>query len=83
MHSANSRKRVEKTAFGVFLGQYEYEYLPFGVQGAPMFFNEQIRPVLEGIPNVILFIDDILIASSTLGHHFRDIEDVFFTFETL
>ena len=33
--------------------------------------------VLAGLPNVRLFIDDILIASETLEEHMRDIKEVF------
>ena len=72
-----SEDSTSRTSFACFMGKYEYVYLPFGVQAAPGFFQEQMEKVLEGLPNVRLFIDDILIASETLEQHFKDIEAVF------
>ena len=72
-----TERSKSRTSFACFMGKFEYEVLPFGVQAAPGYFQEQMRRVLEGLPNVILFIDDILIASDSLEQHFRDIEAVF------
>ena len=72
-----SEDSIGRTSFACSLGKYEYVYLPFGVQAAPGFFQEQMEKALEGLPNVRLFIDDILIASETLEQHFKDIEAVF------
>ena len=41
-------------------GLYHYNRLPFGVASAPALFQRAMDTILEGVPNVICYIDDIL-----------------------
>ncbi|GJP77657.1 hypothetical protein CLOP_g8017 [Closterium sp. NIES-67] len=68
-----------KTAFRTRYGSYEYTVMPFGLTNAPSTFqltmNEFFRPLLDKC--VIVYLDDILIYSTTREAHLRDLEAVF------
>ncbi|GJP38824.1 hypothetical protein CLOM_g23232 [Closterium sp. NIES-68] len=68
-----------KTAFGTRYGSYEYTVMPFGLTNAPSTFqltmNEVFRPLLDKC--VIVYLDDILIYSTTREQHLKDLEAVF------
>ena len=52
-------------------GLYRYTQLPFGVASAPVLFQKLMDSVLQGIPNVICYIDDILVTGSSDEDHYR------------
>lgn len=41
------------------LGLFNYKRLPFGVSSAPSIFQKVMDQVLQGIPSVVCFFDDI------------------------
>ena len=47
-------------------GLYQYNRLPFGVSSAPSIFQRTIEEVLQGIPHVCVYLDDILIAGQLI-----------------
>lgn len=50
---------------------YRYTRLPYGVSSAPGIFQRLMETVLQGIPNVIVYIDDILITGATEDEHLK------------
>ena len=42
-------------------GFYQYHRLPFGVASAPAVLQQTMERVLQGIPHVVVYIDDILL----------------------
>jgi hypothetical protein len=50
-------------------GQFCYKRLPFGVSPAPEVFHCVIADVIKDLPNVIHYIDDILIFTATRKEH--------------
>ncbi|GJP69713.1 hypothetical protein CLOP_g713, partial [Closterium sp. NIES-67] len=68
-----------KTTFRTRYGSYEYTVMPFGLTNAPSTFqltmNEVFRPLLDKC--VIVYLDDILIYSTTGEQHLKDLEAVF------
>ena len=59
------------------LGLYKYQRLPFGVASAPAIFQRAMDQILQGIPGVICYIDDILVIGSTVEEHLQRLEEVF------
>ena len=55
-------------------GLFKYNRLPFGVSSAPSIFQRIIEGVLQGIPNVVAYIDDILITGRTEEEHLRTLD---------
>ena len=57
-------------------GLYRFNRLPFGIASAPALFQRAMDTILQGIPHVICYIDDILITGSTEEEHLRNLEEV-------
>ena len=57
-------------------GLYRYTRLPFGVALAPALFQKMMDAVLQGIPGVICYIDDILITGKDEESHLRSHKEV-------
>ncbi|KAL5516505.1 hypothetical protein EMCRGX_G001854 [Ephydatia muelleri] len=53
-------------------------WMPFGVSSAPSIFQRIMDSVLQGIPKVIVYIDDILITGSTDKEHLETLEKVLY-----
>ena len=58
------------------LGLYRYTRLPFGVASAPAIFQRTMDTLLQGIPGVICYIDDILITGQTESEHLKALDEV-------
>ena len=50
------------TTINTSKGLYQYARFPFGVSSAPAVFQRMMEGLLQGIPNVSVYLDDILIA---------------------
>ena len=50
-------------------GLYSYRYLPFGLTASPGIFQSFISKILDNIPNVVCYQDDILIMSPDSKSH--------------
>ncbi|KAI4887000.1 hypothetical protein NFI96_027939, partial [Prochilodus magdalenae] len=57
-------------------GMFCYNRLPFGITSAPSIFQRIMDQVLQGLPNVHCFLDDILITGQDEAHHLRNLEAV-------
>lgn len=69
----------EKTSFTTVFGQFQYKRLPFGLATAPGAFQKVLETVLAGLVWVkcLVYIDDILVFSSTWEEHLAILTDVF------
>lgn len=54
-----------------------YNRLPFGVASAPAIFQKTMDTVLQGIPGVVCYINDILVSSTDEETHFCSLAEVF------
>ena len=57
-------------------GLYSYSRFAFGVASAPTMFQKLMDVVLQGIPGVICYIDDILVSSKDEESHLKSLEEV-------
>ena len=62
---------VYKTAFMTPDGQYEFTRMPFGM------VNSGLRKILEGMPGVGNYIDDIVIHNDSWEDHLRTLKELF------
>ena len=57
-------------------GLYKYLRLPFGVSSAPLLFQKAMDAILQGLPRVICYLDDILITGATPEEHLMNLTEV-------
>lgn len=74
---------IEKTAFSINNGKYEFTRLPFGLKNAPAIFQRALDDILrEHIgKRCFVYIDDIIIFSKDEDTHLRDVQLIFETLE--
>ena len=66
------------TAFTIpGFGQFCWKVAPMGLLGSPASFQRLVETVLKGIPNVIVYIDDLIIHTSTHRQHRETLRLVF------
>lgn len=58
-------------------GLFKYTRLAFGISSSPSLFQRAMDNVLQGIPNVISRVDDILISTKTKEEHMSVLDLVF------
>lgn len=62
-----ARESRHYTSFVTTDGQYQFNYMPFGLQNAPSVFNRLMTAVAKKIgPDVSVYMDDILVPSKTI-----------------
>src|SRR4029434_11283175 len=57
-------------------GMFCFNRLPFGITSAPSIFQKIMDQVLQGLPNVHCFLDDILVTGRNDAHHLDNLEAV-------
>lgn len=69
----------EKTAFVTPHGLYEFIRMPFGLKNAPATFQRLMNEILRDFINktCVVYLDDILIFSTSLQEHIKSITDIF------
>ncbi|KAI2661634.1 Transposon Tf2-6 polyprotein [Labeo rohita] len=67
-----------KTAFSTTSGHYEYRVMPFGLANSPSYFQAFVNDVFRDMLDrwVIVYIDDILIFSSSYSEHVQHVRAV-------
>ena len=57
-------------------GLFRYTRLPFGISSAPGIFQRTMESLLQDIPSVVVYIDDILIRGASEEEHLGNLEQV-------
>ena len=65
------------TTINTHLGLFQYTRLPFGIASAPAIFQQAMEKILQGIPKVICYLDDVLITGQNDEEHLKTLETVF------
>ena len=55
---------------------FRYNRLPYGISSAPGIFQRTMETLLQGIANVVVYLDDILITGPTEEAHSKTLEEV-------
>ena len=66
----------EYVTVNIHRGLYRYTHLPFGVASAPAVFQRTMEAVLKGMPMVVAYLDDILVAGRTEQEHLTHLAQV-------
>ena len=60
------------TVINTHKGLFQYSRLPFGISSAPGIFQRVIKSILQGIPGVVAYLDDILVTvTRSTSQHWR------------
>ena len=57
-------------------GLFHYNHLPFGVSAAPSIFQRTMKNLLQGIPHVSVYIDDVLVTGRNDMEHLQNLSTV-------
>ena len=60
---------IPKTAITTPFGLFEFLRMPFGLRNAAQSFQRFMDRVLRGLPFCYVYIDDLLVASTSMGEH--------------
>ena len=70
------------TTINTHKGLFRVHRLPFGVSSVPGIFQRTTESVLSRIPNVILYLDDILVSGISKEEHLHTLSTVFVRLQT-
>ena len=64
------------TTINTHKGLFQYNRLPYGVSSSPEIFQHTMENLLQGIPLVVVRVDDILVSGSNDEEHLANLEEV-------
>ena len=64
------------TTINTHKGLFQYNRLPFGISTAPSIFQRLMENMLRDLPNVCVYIDDILVSGKNEADHLHNLEQV-------
>jgi hypothetical protein len=67
---------VCKMAVVTLFGTYEYLRMPFGLRKAGQTFQRLMDSVLAGLPSCFVYMDDVLVASTSPAQHVAHLKEV-------
>ncbi len=75
---AVAEKDKQKTAFCIPFGLFEYNHLPYGLSNGPSTFQRLMERIFsdESFQSVLLYLDDVIVFSSTVEQHLERLERV-------
>ena len=66
----------EYTTINTHKGLFQYNWLPYGVSSSPGIFQRTMDNLLQGIPFVVVRVDDILVSGFSDEEHLVNLEGV-------
>ena len=64
------------TTFITPFGRFAFRRLPFGISSAPEHYQRRMSAILEGIPDVLCQMDDVLVFGATQPQHDQRLHEV-------
>ena len=55
---------------------FKYLCLPFGISSAPVIVQRVMETLLQGIPGVVVYLDNVLITGKTEEEHLKSLESI-------
>ena len=71
-----AQEDIKKTAIITPFGLFEFLRMPFGLKDSAQAFQRLMNRVLGDLLRVFVYLDDILVASSDMDQHLRDLHEV-------
>ena len=69
------------TTINTPMGLFQYNRLPFGISSAPGIFQRTMDTLLQGLPGVVAYLDDVLVSGKDQDEHDRNLEGVLQKFQ--
>ena len=81
LSSANQQMPLQEgsrkyTTINAHCGMYQYTRLPFSVLSTPGISQKAMDEILQGLPNVICYLDDILVTGASDQEHLHNLKKV-------
>ena len=70
------------TTINTTRGLFQYRQLPFGISATPAIFQRLIESLLQDLPHVAIYIDDIVVTGSSKDDHLANLNKVMAHLET-
>ena len=67
-------KSQELITINIHRGLFQYTRLPFGIASAPAIFQRAMETVLQGLPGVCVYLDDILVTGASEKEHLEHLK---------
>ena len=64
------------TTINTSKGLFQYQRLPFGISSAPVIFQRAMDSLLQDLPGVVVYIDDVLVTGSSKKNRLENVNRV-------
>lgn len=70
------------TTINTTKGLFQYNRMPFGISSAPAIFQRAMDSLLQDLPGVVVYLDDVLVSGTSKEDHLQNLSKVMARLET-